>query len=52
MSSDTDIVRQLKRILGKYERVQGIKAWGSTVREADGNKRVILVDDDGKLETV
>jgi len=43
------IVRVLNKIYGKFMRNQGLPVWGVITKTAQGDYRVILVDDDGKL---
>jgi|GEM_PF-5105135 len=43
------IVKILNKILGKYLTPRGIPVWGSVVKMASGDYRLIRVDDDGKL---
>lgn len=43
------IVKILNKILGKYLNPRGIPVWGSVVKVASGDYRLIYVDDDGKL---
>ncbi len=44
-----EILKKLNKIYGKYMRTMGIPVWGSVVKVADGDYRLIRVDDDGKL---
>jgi len=43
------ILRILNKILGKYQRDIGIVVWGGITRTAQGDYRVVLVDEDGKV---
>lgn len=42
--SMVDIVAQLKKILGKFEKVQGVRIWGI---DETGTPRLIKVDSEG-----
>ena len=44
-----EIVKKLNKILGKYLNPRGIPIWGSVVKVASDDYRLIRVDDDGKL---
>lgn len=44
-----ELVRRLRQILGKYQQDIGIIVWGTIVKKAQGDYRVLFVDDDGKL---
>lgn len=44
-----ELVRILNKILGKFLTPRGTPVWGSVVRVASDNYRLIRVDDDGKL---
>jgi len=44
-----EILKKLNKISGKFLQTQGLPVWGTIVRTAQGDFRVILVDDDGKL---
>lgn len=49
MSEVAGIIHRLKQILGKYQQDIGIVLWGSTVKKAQEDYRVLRVNDDGKL---
>lgn len=50
MSSLADeILKKLNKILGKYLNPRGIPVWGSIVKVASDDYRLIRVDDEGKL---
>jgi len=46
---DEEILKKLNKILGKYLATQGLPVWGAVERTAQGDFRVLYVDDDGKL---
>jgi len=49
MSEEAGIIHRLKQILGKYQQDLGLLVWGTTAKKTQGNYRVLLLDDDGKL---
>ena len=49
MSLQEEILKKLNKIFGKYMATQGLPVWGVITRTAQGDFRVILVDDDGKV---
>lgn len=44
-----EAVKKLNKILGKFLNPRGVPIWGSVVRVASDDYRLIQVDDDGKL---
>ena len=49
MSLQAEILKKINKIYGKFMATQGLPVWGTIVKVAQGDFRVILVDDDGKL---
>jgi len=48
---EEEILKKLNKIYGKFMQTQGSPAWGTIVKVAQGDYRVLLVDDNGKLES-
>ena len=46
--SAIELLNQLKKIQGKFEKDMGLRIWGV---DSEGNVRLIRVDEDGKLAT-
>jgi len=46
---EEEILKKLNKIYGKFLATQGLPVWGAIVKTAQGDFRVILVDDYGKL---
>jgi hypothetical protein len=44
-----EILKKVNKIYGKFMATQGLPVWGAVVKTAQGNFRVLFVDDDGKL---
>jgi len=46
---EEEILKKLNKIYGKYLATQGLPVWGAIAKTAQGDYRVLYVDDDGKL---
>jgi len=47
--SAVEIIQQLRKIQGKFEKTMGVRVWGV---DAEGIARTLRTDADGKLKTV
>jgi hypothetical protein len=47
--SNVEVLNQIKKLAGKFEKVQGIRVWGV---DENGVPREVLVDSEGRLQTV
>lgn len=49
MTLEEEMLKKLNKIFGKFMATQGLPVWGAIVKTAQGDYRVLYVDDDGKL---